>query len=120
MFAASKSKIEMIIMKRLLYLLLLCPLLMQSQINESDTLKLKANLSLSGLYQGGNVETISFRAKKELTWKPFEKWVYKNTNSYIYQEFGGDKADEDILSLNILYYNTEKRFYPQVTAIKGE
>jgi len=101
-------------MKRLLYVLLLFPLLMQSQINESDTLKLKANLSLSGLYQAGNVETLIFRAKNELTYKVFKKWVYKNTNSYIYQEFGGDKADEDILSLNFLYLNPEKRLYPQI------
>jgi len=100
--------------KKLLYTILLIPVFTYGQLNESDTLKLKANLSLSGLYQGGNVETLIFRAKNELTYKPFKRWVYKNTNSYIYQEFGGDKADEDILSLNFLYLNPDKRLYPQV------
>lgn len=30
------------------------------------------------------------------------------------QAFGGDKADEDILSLNFLYFNPERKFYPLV------
>lgn len=101
-------------MKSWLYIVCFFPLFLHGQINESDTLKLKANLSLSGLYQAGNVETLIFRAKNELTYRFAEKWVYKNTNSYIYQAFGGDKADEDILSLNFLYFNPEKRLYPQV------
>jgi len=101
-------------MQRVIYVIFLFTCFLNAQINESDTLKLKANLSLSGLYQGGNVETIIFRAKNEFTYKPFKRFVYKNTNSYIYQEFGGDKADEDILSLNFLYLNPNKRLYPQI------
>ena len=85
----------MALMKRLHYLILLVlPWAIQSQVNESDTLKLKANLSVSGTYQDGNVETLIFRAKAEFTYKPAEKWVYKTRNSYIYQEFGNEKADE--------------------------
>lgn len=99
---------------KVLCAILFLPLFVHAQINESDTLKLKANLSLSGLYQGGNVETLIFRAKNELTYKPLKKWVFKTTNSYIYQEFGKEKADEDILSLNFLSFNPDKRLYPQV------
>jgi hypothetical protein len=90
------------------------PLLVAAQINESDTLRLKANLSLTGLYQAGNVETVIFRAKSDFSFTPFKKWVFKTTNSYVYQEFGKEKADEDILSLNFLYFNPERRFYPQI------
>lgn len=97
-----------------LVLLCLFPLLVFSQINESDTLTLKADFSLTGLYQGGNVETIIFRTKSGVTYKPFKKWVVKTQNSYVYQEFGKTKADEDFLSLNFLYFNPEKKFYPLV------
>lgn len=82
------------------------------QINESDSLKLKASLSLTGLYQSGNVETVIFRAKSELGFTPWKNWVFKTTNSYVYQEFDKDKADEDILSLNFLYINPQKKIYP--------
>lgn len=92
------------------------PLSLFAQINESDTLNFKANLSLTGFYQGGNVETLIFRAKSDLSFKPFKKWVYKTSNSYVYQEFGQDKADEDILSLNFLYLNPERKFYPLALA----
>ncbi len=83
-----------------------------AQINESDTLSFKANLSVTGFYQGGNVETFIFRAKSDLSFKPFKKWVYKTTNSYVYQAFGKEKADEDILSLNFLYLNPDRKLYP--------
>lgn len=101
-------------MKKGLMFALLLPFALFAQINESDTLKFKANLSLTGFYQGGNVETLIFRAKSGLTYKPFKKWVYKNTSSYVYQEFGKEKADEDILSLNFLYFNPDRKFYPLV------
>lgn len=87
---------------------------MFAQINESDTLNVKASLSITGFYQGGNVETLIFRAKSDFSFKPWKKWVFKNQNSYIYQEFGKEKADEDILSLNFLYLNPERKIYPFV------
>ncbi|WP_298761311.1 DUF481 domain-containing protein [uncultured Psychroserpens sp.] len=99
-------------MKRILYCFVFLPMLLSAQINESDTLKLKANLSLTGFWQAGNVETLIFRAKSDLSVKPWKKWVFKTNNSYVYQEFGKEKADEDILSLNFLYFNPERKFYP--------
>ena len=99
-------------MKKLLYILLFIPMLLTAQINESDTLKVKAKLSLTGFWQSGNVETFIFRARTDVSVVPLKNWVFKTQNSYVYQAFGGDKADEDILSLNFLYLNPKKRFYP--------
>lgn len=89
---------------------------MSAQINESDSLKVKASIALTGFWQDGNVETLILRGRTDFSVKPWKKWVYKNTNSYVYQEFGKVKADADFLSLNFLYFNPEKRFYPQVLA----
>ncbi|NND15682.1 MAG: hypothetical protein HKN89_05110, partial [Eudoraea sp.] len=99
-------------MKKVFYYLLLLPFFLSAQIDESDTLNLKANLSLTGFWQGGNVETLIFRARSEVSFKPWKKWVFKTQNSYVYQEFGREKADEDILSLNFLYINPERKIYP--------
>jgi len=87
---------------------------LSARINENDTTRLKASLSLTGLWQGGNVETLIFRAKSDLVYRPSEKWVFNTRNSYVYQEFGNEKADEDILSLNFLYFNPKQRLYPQI------
>lgn len=103
-------------MKKALFIFLLFPFCVSAQIDESDTLKLKANLSLTGFLQGGNVQTVIFRAKSEVSYKPWDKWVVKTRNSYVYQEFGGEKADEDILSLNFLYFNPSQKIYPLVLA----
>ncbi|MEM1324207.1 MAG: DUF481 domain-containing protein [Bacteroidota bacterium] len=100
-------------MKQVLYYILFFPLLLSAQINESDTLILKADLSLTGIWQEGNVETFIFRAKSEVSYKPWRQWVFKTRNSYVYQAFGKEKADEDILSLNFLYFNPQRKFYPQ-------
>ena len=99
-------------MKEIVYCFLIFPIFLSAQINESDTLKLKADLSLTGLYQGGNVETVIFRAKSNFSFKPMKSWVFKTNNSYVYQEFGKEKADEDFLSLNFLYLNPERKVYP--------
>ena len=99
-------------MQRFFWYFLLFPIGLSAQINESDTLKVKADLSVTGFWQGGNVETWIFRAKSNFGFKPSKRLVYKTQNSYVYQEFGKEKADEDILSLNFLYLNPEKRFYP--------
>lgn len=101
-------------MKKYIYYVLLFPILLSAQINESDSLKVKASLSLTGLWQSGNVETLIFRGRADFSLKLFKKWVYKNTNSYVYQEFGKEKADTDFLSLNFLYFNPERRLYPQI------
>ncbi|MEN0002822.1 MAG: DUF481 domain-containing protein [Bacteroidota bacterium] len=96
-----------------LYLpLLYLPTILTAQINESDSLKLQASLSLSGFWQEGNVETLIFRAKTNLAIRAGQQWVFKTQNSYVYQEFGKEKADEDILSLNFLYFKPKKKIYP--------
>lgn len=92
-------------MKKRFYFLFIFPIVLFAQINESDTLSVKASMSLTGFYQRGNVETVIFRAKSDFSFKPWKKWVFKNQNSYVFQEFGKEKADEDILSLNFLYLN---------------
>jgi hypothetical protein len=101
-------------MKKALLYFLIFPIFISAQINESDSLKVKASLSLTGFWQGGNVETLIFRGRTDFSVKLWEKMVYKNTNSYVYQEFGEEKADSDFLFLNFLYFNPERRFYPQV------
>ena len=85
---------------KLLCCFLFFPLFLSAQINESDTLKWKASLSVTGVRQGGNVETRIFRARSDVSFRLRENWVFKTQNSYVYQAFGGQKADEDILSLN--------------------
>ena len=99
-------------MKKLLYCFLFFPVFLSAQINESDSLNFKTSLSLTGIYQGGNVQTWIFRAKQDLSFKTLKKWVFKTQNSYVYQAFGGNKADEDILSLNFLYFNPDRKLYP--------
>ncbi|MEL7220128.1 MAG: DUF481 domain-containing protein [Bacteroidota bacterium] len=101
-------------MKNILYLLLFSPLLLTAQINESDTLNFKADLALSGIWQRGNVQTSIFRAKSNISFKPWSSAVFKTTNSYVYQGFGKQKADEDILSLNFLYFHPQRKVYPLV------
>jgi putative salt-induced outer membrane protein YdiY len=101
-------------MKKLLYFFLLFPTILSAQINESDTLNLKADLSITGFTQSGNVETLIFRANSNISFKPTKNLVFKTNNSYVYQEFGNQKADEDILSLNFLYLNPDRKLYPQL------
>ncbi|WP_296317547.1 DUF481 domain-containing protein [Winogradskyella sp. UBA3174] len=104
-------------MKKALLYFLIFPTFLSAQINESDSLKVKASLSITGFWQDGNVETLILRGRTDFSIKPWEKWVFKNTNSYVYQEFGKEKADADFLSLNFLYFNPERRFYPQVLGV---
>ncbi len=100
-------------MKKLFFLFIIFfSITINAQINESDTLNIKASISLTGLYQGGNVETIIFRAKSDFSFIPLKNWVFKNQNSYVYQAFNKEKADEDILSLNFLYLNPDRKIYP--------
>ena len=78
-------------MKKLVFSLLFLPILLSGQINESkvDSLKFKADLSLTGFWQSGNVETKIFRAKSGLSFIPWKNWVFKTQNSYVFQEAGG-------------------------------
>lgn len=101
-------------MRHLVFYFLIIPILCLGQINESDSLNVKASLSLTGLWQSGNVETLILRGRTDFSVRPWKNWVFKNTNSYVYQAFDKTKADSDFLSLNFLYFNPEKRLYPQV------
>ncbi|MFP4846827.1 DUF481 domain-containing protein [Winogradskyella sp. PE311] len=101
-------------MKRYIFLFFISTFFCNAQINESDSLKVKGSLALTGFWQSGNVETLILRGRSDFSVKPWKKWVFKNTNSYVYQAFDKDKADSDFLSLNFLYFNPEQRFYPQV------
>ena len=99
-------------MKRILYFFILIPFILCAQNTENDTLRLKADLALTGFWQGGNVQTLIFRANSNISFKPFKNTTFRTQNSYVLQEFGGDKADEDILSLNFININSHKRFHP--------
>ena len=91
-------------MKKIFIWLCFLPMIVSAQIDESDTLRIKAGLSLTGFWQRGNVQTSIFRGRTDLSVRPWKKWVFKNSNSYVYQAFGKVKADEDVLSLNFLYF----------------
>jgi len=99
-------------MRKIWYLFVFLPFCLSAQQDDSDTLKWKASLGLTGFLQEGNVETVIFRAKSDVRYQPWKKWVFQTKNSYVYQEFGKEKADEDILSLNFLYFNPDRRVYP--------
>jgi len=47
-------------MKKIVFIILIFPIFLSAQINESDTLKLKASLSLTGFYQGGKCRNLYF------------------------------------------------------------
>lgn len=101
-------------MKTLLIGILFLPVVMCAQMNESDPLSFKADLSITGFWQGGNVETLILRTKSGISFKPLKKWIFKTQNSYVFQEFGKKKADADFLSLNFLYVNPERILYPLI------
>ncbi|MCA0153321.1 DUF481 domain-containing protein [Winogradskyella vincentii] len=103
-------------MKRVLYYFLIVPSLIFGQVKDADSLSVKADLSLTGFMQAGNVETVIFRASSNVSFKPWEKGLFETKNSYVYQEFGKEKADEDILSLNFLRFTPERKISPLVLA----
>ncbi|WP_026775078.1 DUF481 domain-containing protein [Polaribacter sp. Hel_I_88] len=103
-------------MKLLCYFILFFSSTLCAQIKEKDSLNLKADLSITGFWQTGNVETIIFRAKSNFSFKPLKELTFKTINSYVYQEFGKEKADEDILSLNFLYLHQDKKIHPFLLA----
>ncbi len=92
--------------------ILFLPLTIFAQTDKSDTLNWKASLDVTGFWQSGNVDTWIFRAKSDVRFKPSSKLSFRTKNSYLYQEFGKEKADEDILSLNFLNIGPERNFSP--------
>jgi len=49
-------------------------------------------------------------------YRPWEQWDFTTRNSYVYQEFGQQKADEDILSLNFLSFKPKAKVSPLALA----
>lgn len=103
-------------MKRLLYILLLSASAASGQVKDKDSIQLRIDLSLTGFWQGGNVETLIFRAAHKIDYQFAKNVKFRSQNSYVLQEFGRSKADEDILSLNFLNINTHKRLSPLALA----
>ncbi|MCA0132315.1 DUF481 domain-containing protein [Winogradskyella alexanderae] len=101
-------------MKTILFSFLFVPIIVFGQLKEKDSLKINADLSLTGFLQAGNVETVIFRATSNFSFKPWKKALFETNNSYVYQEFGKQKADEDILSLNFLRFTPERTISPLV------
>lgn len=99
-------------MKYLLVLFFLFPSLVLAQLNESDTLKFQTKLNLNGNWQKGNVEVLAFRSKLEFTFSSSPNFVFKTQNAYLYQEFFGNKADEDLFSRNFIYFYPQNKIYP--------
>ena len=67
-------------MKQILLFLLLFPIFVSAQINESDSLKAKASFSFTGLWQSGNVEIFILRGRTDFSVRPWKKWVFKKIN----------------------------------------
>ncbi len=103
-------------MKNILLLLLLFPFTVVAQESSIGASNWKADLNLSGFYQAGNVETKIFRAASTLSVKAYRNIFFETKNSYVFQEFGRTKADEDILSLNFLNFNPDRKLYPLALA----
>lgn len=86
----------------------ICP----AQINESDTLLMQFATTLTGSAQTGNIEAIALRAKADFIFAPANVWAFKTQNSFRYQEFYGNKADNDLYSRNFFYLWQHRRVYP--------
>ncbi len=97
---------------RLLLLVVLLPLASLGQLDESDTLQTQVRVDLNGQYQAGNVTLFLVRSRAELSTRLGENLVFKTQNNYLYQEFSGRRADEDLNSRNYLYYRPQRRWYP--------
>lgn len=94
----------------ILFVVLSCSVF--SQVKSKDSIRFRADLSLTGFWQGGNVETLIFRASNKFEYQPSKNIRFRSQNSYVLQEFGRVKADEDILSLNFLNLNASRRVHP--------
>lgn len=103
-------------MKKILLMLLFTGCGIFAQVKDKDSIKLRMDLSLTGFWQGGNVETLIFRAANKFDYQFAKNVKFRSQNSYVLQEFGRVKADEDILSLNFVNINTHKRLHPLALA----
>jgi len=87
-----------------------------AQINESDTMKLQLQLSLTGSYQKGNVEILTILSRNEFLIRLFPNWVFKTQISSLYTEFSDKKIDNNIFSRSALYYKPQQRVFGYFSA----
>jgi len=87
-----------------------------AQINESDTMKLQLQISLTGNYQRGNVELLTLFSRNEFLIRPFSNWALKTQISSLYTKFSETQVDNNIFSRNVLYYKPERRLYSYISA----
>ncbi|MCC6279852.1 MAG: DUF481 domain-containing protein [Saprospiraceae bacterium] len=83
-----------------------------AQINESDTARFQMRISLTGIYQNGNVEVATIRSKADVLYAPTKHLVFKSQNVSLYQAFYSNKADNDVFSRNYLYFHPRNKIYP--------
>jgi hypothetical protein len=69
-------------------------------------------MGISGAWQQGNVNVLTLRGRLEGVSNGMKPWVFKTQNNSLYQEFGNQKADNDINSRNYLYYKPRRVIYP--------
>lgn len=92
--------------------ILLCGAILHAQLNESDTAKMQFRAGITGAWQQGNVNLLLLRGRLEAVSNGMKPLVFKTQNNSLYQEFGNNKADNDINSRNYLYYKPLKKVYP--------
>jgi hypothetical protein len=92
--------------------LILCWVTLHAQLNESDTAKMQLRAGITGTWQQGNVNLLLLRGRLEAVSNGMKPVVFKTQNNSLYQEFGKNKADNDINSRNYLYYKPLEKVYP--------
>jgi hypothetical protein len=109
-----KSKYKKVVFNAILLLVLLQHT--AAQLNESDTMKLQLQISLTGNYQKGNVELLTLISRNEFLIRPFSNWAFKTQLSSFYTKFSDKQIDNNIFSRNALFYKPERRLYGHLTA----
>jgi Protein of unknown function, DUF481 len=90
-------------------------LVLNAQLNESDTLNLQFRASLTGNIQRGNVRVTTIKSKLDVVYAPGTGWVFKTQNNTLYQAFAA-KADNDLFSRDYVYFKPTKTVYPYAIA----
>jgi hypothetical protein len=109
-----KSKYKQVVFNTILLLVLSRDT--TAQFNESDTMKLQLQISLTGNYQKGNVELFTLLSRNEFLIRPFPNWALKSQISSLYTKFSDKQIDNNIFSRNVLYYKPERRLYSYISA----
>jgi hypothetical protein len=109
-----KSKYTKVLLNAVLLLVLSAKAM--AQINESDTMKLQLQISLTGNYQKGNVELLTLLGRGEFLIRPFPNWAFKTQISSLYTKFSNSQIDNNIFSRNVFYYKPERRLYGYISA----